>query len=197
MQVQRKNKKELTRQKILDASSELFFQSGYDDTSYADIAKRAGVGYGTVYSHYPNKESLLIDQAHDLMTQQIEALRHEKRGERTHLEQARHLINLSWTMSMMLPARMRSIYMSHRWTGSKTAYTRGNRMRDELLSFIVVQLEKAQKAGEIDPNIDVPTHMIIMDGAYIKAMQAARFGGADQAEAKQAFDKQLEYLLRL
>jgi len=46
------------RKRILDAARELFAEHGYD-AQMDEIARRAGVGVGTVYRHFPNKEDLL------------------------------------------------------------------------------------------------------------------------------------------
>jgi AcrR family transcriptional regulator len=46
------------RKRILDAARELFAEHGFD-AQVDHIARRAGVGVGTVYRHFPNKEDLL------------------------------------------------------------------------------------------------------------------------------------------
>jgi AcrR family transcriptional regulator len=46
------------RKRILDAARELFAEHGFD-AQVDGIARRAGVGVGTVYRHFPNKEDLL------------------------------------------------------------------------------------------------------------------------------------------
>jgi AcrR family transcriptional regulator len=46
------------RQKLLTAASELFAEAG-PDVSLEAIAKRAGVGIGTLYRHFPTREALL------------------------------------------------------------------------------------------------------------------------------------------
>lgn len=46
------------RRRILGAARELFAEHGFD-TQIDGIARRAGVGVGTVYRHFPNKEDLL------------------------------------------------------------------------------------------------------------------------------------------
>jgi AcrR family transcriptional regulator len=45
------------RERVLDAARELFAEHGLD-TQMDDIAARAGVGVGTVYRHFPDKQSL-------------------------------------------------------------------------------------------------------------------------------------------
>ena len=46
------------RKRIIDAARELFAEQGFD-AQIDQIAKRAGVGVGTVYRHFPNKEDML------------------------------------------------------------------------------------------------------------------------------------------
>lgn len=49
-----------TRRRVLEASEWLFAQRGYEPTSMADVAERAGVGVGTLYHHFPDKRALLL-----------------------------------------------------------------------------------------------------------------------------------------
>lgn len=46
------------REKIIDAAREVFRDKGYD-APLDDIAKKAGVGPGTLYRHFPNRDSLM------------------------------------------------------------------------------------------------------------------------------------------
>ena len=52
-------KKKAVEQAILDSAFELFSESGYHATTLQDIAARAGIGVGTVYSYVPSKIHLL------------------------------------------------------------------------------------------------------------------------------------------
>ena len=45
-------------EKVLAAAREVFAESG-DSTSLEEIARRAGVGIGTLYRHFPNRQALL------------------------------------------------------------------------------------------------------------------------------------------
>lgn len=45
-------------QQILQGAREVFLECGYEGASVNDIAKRAGVSKGTLYNHFPDKESL-------------------------------------------------------------------------------------------------------------------------------------------
>lgn len=50
---------EQTRQRVLDASRELFMRSGVDGVTIAQIARRAKVSVPTVYALYQSKEGIL------------------------------------------------------------------------------------------------------------------------------------------
>src|SRR5216683_5754196 len=45
--------------RLLDAATAAFLEHGSDDVSLEEIARRAGVGIGTLYRHFPNRQSLL------------------------------------------------------------------------------------------------------------------------------------------
>lgn len=52
-------RKAATRQRILDAALALFPERGYYGTPVPLVAKRAGVGPGTIYRHFADKEALV------------------------------------------------------------------------------------------------------------------------------------------
>lgn len=52
------------REKVLEAARAVFAADG-QDAQMPDIAKRAGVGVGTVYRHFPTKEALIEALARD------------------------------------------------------------------------------------------------------------------------------------
>jgi TetR/AcrR family transcriptional regulator, cholesterol catabolism regulator len=56
----RQQRKLETRARLLDAASELFVAQGFDETTYDDIARAAGVARQTVFNHYPRKEDFVI-----------------------------------------------------------------------------------------------------------------------------------------
>jgi AcrR family transcriptional regulator len=46
-------------QRLLAAAAEAFAERGADDVSLEEIARRAGVGIGTLYRHFPTRQALL------------------------------------------------------------------------------------------------------------------------------------------
>jgi AcrR family transcriptional regulator len=57
---QREKNKRDKLQRITSAARELFVSKGYDDTTTREIALRAGVGMGTVFTYADNKRDLLF-----------------------------------------------------------------------------------------------------------------------------------------
>jgi AcrR family transcriptional regulator len=47
------------RQRLLDAALQVYAERGADDASLDEIARRAGVGIGTLYRHFPTRQALL------------------------------------------------------------------------------------------------------------------------------------------
>ncbi|MCO1601098.1 TetR/AcrR family transcriptional regulator [Desulfosporosinus nitroreducens] len=68
----RRNQKENTRDLILDTVAEMISEGRILDFSVKDVAVRAGISYGTVYRHFPTRESILealYEVASEIMAQ--------------------------------------------------------------------------------------------------------------------------------
>jgi AcrR family transcriptional regulator len=52
-----------TRTRILDAAQRLFAAQGFDGTTTRDLAAAANVAEGTLFRHFPNKKSILVEVA--------------------------------------------------------------------------------------------------------------------------------------
>lgn len=55
----KKEAKKTTKEKIFNASIDLFSKKGFNDASVREIAKQAGIREGSIYNHYKNKEAIL------------------------------------------------------------------------------------------------------------------------------------------
>ncbi len=57
---QREFKKRQKRERLLEASLQLFRQKGYEQTRVSDITSAAGVAKGTFFNYFPTKERVLL-----------------------------------------------------------------------------------------------------------------------------------------
>lgn len=55
------HRSEETRNKILEASTQLFSKTGYDATGVAEICQAAGVSKGAFYHHFPTKQAIFME----------------------------------------------------------------------------------------------------------------------------------------
>ena len=63
---QRSPRKQGTREKLLHAAARCFARKGYAACTVADIAAEAGLGQGSLYVHFKNKEALFLEMiAHE------------------------------------------------------------------------------------------------------------------------------------
>jgi len=59
-------KKQETRQRIVDGARNLFNDKGFEQTTTRDIAEAAGIAAGTMFNYFPTKEALamtIVDEA--------------------------------------------------------------------------------------------------------------------------------------
>ena len=52
--------KESTRQRILDAATDVFFEKGYHGAAVDDIVKASQTSKGSFYFHFPSKQDIFF-----------------------------------------------------------------------------------------------------------------------------------------
>jgi AcrR family transcriptional regulator len=131
----------------------LFDNRGYDRTSTRAIAQEAGVGVGTVFSHFPDKPSLLIAALlDDLAETQATALR-KFPAEAPVCEQFLHLSRHFYAYYAKRPDLSRTL-LKEMW------FARGKWGRelvaqaDQFILFIESILDQARQKGEIRSQTD-------------------------------------------
>lgn len=72
----RQKKKEITRQKLIEAASIEFSEVGYARTNVSRISEKAGFAAGTIYNYFRSKHDLLlavVEHAMEALTEQIKS----------------------------------------------------------------------------------------------------------------------------
>ncbi len=57
----RQIQKKKTRELVLRIAKEMFIKNGFLNTTTSQIAQKAGIAHGTIFLHFKNKESLIIE----------------------------------------------------------------------------------------------------------------------------------------
>ena len=76
----RERKRRLTRHLIADAATAMFASRGFDAVKVSEIADRANVSMKTLYNYFPTKESMVLDDADELIESLATALRDRQAG---------------------------------------------------------------------------------------------------------------------
>lgn len=100
----RDRKRDATRQRLVDASFELFARHGYEATSVGEIAAAAGVSVPTFYAYFRTKEHVVFPDQ-DLV--RIAGLLHEQPADLPLLERVRR--GLQRAVATLSPTEARSL----------------------------------------------------------------------------------------
>ncbi len=162
------------RELLLAAALAAFTEGGTDDISLEEIARRAGVGIGTLYRHFPGRAALL----EAVYTDQVAAL----------CQRAGALLAAEppgVALALWLRAMVDFGATKHTLTSALTAdYDKDAPVfaacRDDLLSAAAALLTRAQQAGVVRPEVQ-PIDLLRLSHAVAAATEHAT-DGADQAE---------------
>jgi AcrR family transcriptional regulator len=145
--------KDETRKIILERSRKLFNELGFDKTSTRAIATRAGVGVGTVFSHFPDKSSLLIAALlDDLTSTQVNAMKSMPKDANV-CDRFLHLARFFYTYYSKRPDLSRTLlkelwFVKGEWGGKLTTQA------FEFVLLVSNMLDQAKKRKEIRPEAD-------------------------------------------
>ncbi len=150
---------ERNRQKVLAAAAEVFAERGLD-ASLDDVAAAAGVGVGTVYRRFPNKEALVGALFEDKI-ENIVVLAHAASTFDDPWEGFVHFVEqaLEWQVGNR---GLRDVLLHSEFASADTS-----RLRDIVTPLLTAIVERAQAAGTLRPDVvvnDVPM-LVTMLGA--------------------------------
>jgi AcrR family transcriptional regulator len=147
------------RQRVLTAAARVFAERGLD-VSLDEVAQAAGVGVGTVYRRFPNKEAL------------IDALFEDKVENMVVLAQAAEEFDDPWEgfvyfIECALQRQVRNRGLRDVLLGSEFACAGAARAREAVAPILSEIIERAQATGRLRPDVvvnDIPM-LVTMLGA--------------------------------
>ncbi len=133
-------------QRLLRAASAAFIEHGADDASLEEIARRAGVGIGTLYRHFPTRQALLEavyrDQVEILCARATELLGSAPPGEAL-VTWLRALVDFGSTKRSLTSALLATMNKD-----SELMFSCSSMMRQSAAAL----LTRAQEAGDVRPD---------------------------------------------
>lgn len=83
-----------TREQIVEAADQLFYQQGFEYTSFKDIAQSVNISRGNFYYHFKSKDDILDAVIHARITQTKNMLGQWERTGKTPVDRIRHFIDM-------------------------------------------------------------------------------------------------------
>lgn len=172
------------KEKIIQASIEVFKEKGIEKTKIADIVRKAGIAHGTFYLYFPSKLSVMPAIAEQIVLQFIKTIEATVSVEEPLPKQLNQLVDAIFLVtgeyrdvSVLIYAGLSSTEHISQW---ETIYT-------PLYDLITFLLEKNKKRQLIRESIDTALTPKLMIGLIESAAeQVYLYAGYDsQNEAKQ------------
>jgi AcrR family transcriptional regulator len=146
------------RERILEAAREVFAEYGID-AQMDDVARRAQVGVGTVYRHFPTKEALMAELVRQKFRQLAAGVRQalERDGEpfAVFADMLRHNGDVC----------ARDAAIQHALTGvGEHIWAQAQAEQDELNTLSAELIARAQSAGTMRPDVRATDLAMLMCG---------------------------------
>ena len=152
------------RERLLRAAEELFATDGLA-VSLDEIARRAGVGPGTVHRHFPSKNALFAA----VVEGRLERLAEHARGLERAEDPAGALLGL---FTRMLDEGLASNALKAALAGTDfDLRTAAPAVSGELHAAVGVLLDRALRAGQIRADLDADDAMALVAGAFATLRQ--------------------------
>ena len=134
------------RERVLEAAKAVF-SAGGPDASLEAVARRAGVGIGTLYRHFPTREAL-FEAVYRREVQQLGELAEHLKSEAAPVEALRRWLRSNVEFVATKKGMSAALALAVHGSSELYAYT-----FDRLTKAVGALLDRAVAAGEIRPDI--------------------------------------------
>jgi AcrR family transcriptional regulator len=136
------------RERVLEAAKSVFSQGG-PEASLEAVARRAGVGIGTLYRHFPTREDLYEAVYRREVEQLVELAKHLVETKITPVEALRRWLRAGVEFMATKKGMAAALAMAAHGSSELVTYS-----LDRLTWAVGEQLQRAAAAGEIRADID-------------------------------------------
>ena len=173
--------------RIKEAASELFTRQGYDETTTREIAGRADVGLGTLFSYAQDKRDLLYlifnDDVEQTVTEAIAKI--EESG-----DLGGNLITIFRDLYVFFsrtPKLSRFMLRELTYYDTSPQDARYQRIREQLLGVIVALVRRAQSQGRVTSEEDAEAAARGL--FYIYQAEVRRWIGNDDVDVERGIEE--------
>lgn len=152
IKMSRKERAQLTRQKLVDAALDLFFEKGYENVTVDDICEKAGVSKGAFYGHFKSKDQAVVEEflkVDDYYQEMLPQILQEE----TYVDKGIAFVRLALRYIASQGEMVIKVAYSSQISPGREASPIAS--RDRLLYMMAERLIKeAQEAGEVRQDLD-------------------------------------------
>lgn len=187
----RQAQKEATRRRVLDAARELFETVGFEEATVREIARRAGVSVGSVFTTFASKDHILsqvMEERLDALYAELDRMVPQLRGSTADRLRSLFAIHYAFegSRTRLFLAHIASAY-NWRLEEGVTPYGRNVRLRAILRDC----LSKGVAAGEVRGEADLEQIIDLLLAAYAWTYRLAARDGASAEAMSAVMDRQI------
>lgn len=193
----RAKQKQETRKRILEAAQKLFDEQGFFDTSPTDIAKEAGVAYGSVYSHFETKGDILTVLQMQYLDEKFVRVSQLNREGRTAFQHFFYLIDFFWDEDTGPALANFNAFLSYIWVhGNKENHLSPKEICAPFLEMMIPLMEEAQEVGDIPKETDLELIIEICMAVYFECIRQVSYSSDDKDAIKEKLHKFMLHTFR-
>jgi AcrR family transcriptional regulator len=187
----RKSQKEATRQRVLDAARDLFETQGYEETTVREIARKAEVSVGSVFTTFSSKSDILSQ----VMTDRLDALYAELDRVTPSLRgSTADRLRSMFAIHFAFETRRTKLFLAHiaaayDWRLGPATRPYGKTPRLRLI--IRDCLTDGVARGDVGPEVDLDLIVDALMAIYAWTYRLAAWEGADAVAMSAVFDRQV------
>ncbi len=145
-----------TRDRLIDAAASVFSEKGYDGAGVQEIARRAGLTTGAIYSRFTGKAELLRDAIEARSVDELDQLfnQHEFEGHVSDVIRVAgsHLVERDTPEVSTADALLLEAFVAARRDPEIAVAVKG--IIEERADRLAAVIEAAKRDGSVDPSID-------------------------------------------
>ena len=187
----RDTRKAATRLRVLQAARQLFEEAGYEAATIREIARRAGVSVGSVFTGFESKSHVLLEVIRERLDElyaDLERVAPHLRGSTA--DRCRSLFAVHYAFEF----RRLRLFLAHlsvafEWRETRDAPVMGSNPR--LRGMIRDCLAEGIAHGDVRSEVDLELVVDLLVGTYAWNYRLAAADGADSERLTALFDRQV------
>lgn len=192
----RAEKAALKKQSILEAALEEFTRQGFADARIEDVARRAGVGKGTVYLYFKDKQALFEGLVQELIVSPLASVHDARPGE---AEAVGDLLRRTMPRAIALIANSRRGDLLRLLIGEGVRFPRladsyRERVIEPNFGMLKALLQQAAGRGELANDKLVQFPQLLVAPAIVAVVWTGLFGRALPLDVEAMFKTHLDIL---